>query len=81
MATNTTNPTATTSPQGRPSFFDDDDLEIKFDWEKLEKTRYSGILQHTPLQSETWTRTLANSQTTVQAFFCLYPRVIVQFKV
>lgn len=70
-----------TSPQGRQSFFDDDNLDIKFDWVKLDKSPYANILHETPLQKDNLTRTNANSQTTFQAYFQLYRRCLVQFKV
>lgn len=70
-----------TNPQGRQSFFDDDDPEAKFDFVKLEKTPHAGIIHQTSLQSDSWTRTLPNLQITIQGYFSLYPRVIVQFKV
>lgn len=67
--------------QGRPSFFDDDNLEKTFEWGPLEKTPYANVLNQTPLQKDNWTRTLPNSQTTIQAYFLLYRRCLVQFKV
>ena len=69
------------SPQGRASFFDDDDLNIKFEWVKIEKSPYSDILHQQPLQRDNLIRTQANSQQAVPGFFMLYPRCIVQFKV
>mmetsp|Transcript_42367 Transcript_42367/g.49072 ORF Transcript_42367/g.49072 Transcript_42367/m.49072 type:complete len:647 (-) Transcript_42367:253-2193(-) len=68
------------SPPGRQSFFDDDNLDIKFDWQKVEKPSLFEILKHNPLRKDTWTRTQANSQTTVQGYFLLYPRHLYQFK-
>lgn len=70
-----------TSPPGRQSFFDDDNLEITFDWSKIGKPAHYDVLEHQPLQKDIWTRTLPNSQTTVQAQFYLYERHLVQFKV
>lgn len=70
-----------TSPPGRQSFFDDDNLDIKFDWEKLTKVAHFELLTHPPILKETWTRTQANSTTTVQGHFYLYERFMVQFKV
>ena len=70
-----------TSPPGRQSFFDDDNLDIKFDWVKVEKPAHHQALSHPPILKEIWTRTLANSQTTVQAYYVLYERFLVQYKV
>jgi len=66
----------------RASFFDDDDLNIKFDWERLEKSPFKDILNHEPILRDTLSRTEANSQTvSVTTCFFLYQRCIVQFKV
>lgn len=71
----------TNSPQGRTSFFDDDDLNLKFEWTKLEKTPYSEILNQHPLQRDNLSRTQPNTPTQIQGYFLLYNRCIVQFKV
>ena len=71
-----------TSVSNRNSFFDDDDLSIMFDWEKFSDTRlYKDILNHVPLDSDTFNRSLANSQAFMVGYFKLFPRCIVQFKV
>lgn len=69
------------SPQSRASFFDDDDLNIKFDWEKSEKSPYKDILNQHPILRDNLTRTQANSQSTVPGSYVLYQRCIVQTKV
>ncbi len=69
------------TPQGRQSFFDDDNPELKFDWAKMDKTPYADIIHQTPLQSDNWIRTHPNLQTPIQGYFLLYPRVLVQLKV
>mmetsp|Transcript_54742 Transcript_54742/g.62927 ORF Transcript_54742/g.62927 Transcript_54742/m.62927 type:complete len:657 (-) Transcript_54742:48-2018(-) len=68
------------SPPGRQSFFDDDNLDIKFDWGKLEKVAHFELIKHQPLQKETWTRTTGGTSSTVQAYFHLYERHLVQYK-
>ena len=75
--------TETTGPSSQVgrSFFDDDNLDIKFEWGPLEKPACANILDQPPLQKDMWTRTLSDSQTTVEAYFLLYKRCIIQFKV
>lgn len=66
---------------GRTSFFDDDNVDIKFDWTKLEKTPYNDVLNQHPLQRDNLTRTQLNGSTSLQCYFLLYSRCIIQFKV
>lgn len=67
-----------TSPPGRQSFFDDDNLDIKFDWVKLDKPSHYQVLARPSILKENWTRTLPNSQTTVQGFFVYKKRAVVR---
>ena len=70
-----------TITNARTSFFDDDDLNIKFEWDKLEKTPFKDILKHTPLITGILNKAQANSSNIAAGYFLLFPRCIVHFKV
>jgi len=70
---------ATTSNY-RGSFFDDDDLNIQFEWNKLEKTPFRDILNHKPILKDTLNKSLAQVPTQSTACFMLFQRCIVQLK-
>ncbi len=70
-----------TTTNNRASFFDDDDLNINFQWEKLEKSAFKDTLKHKPLLADTLTRTQSNPSNPIQGHFLLYQRCIIQFKV
>ena len=70
-----------TQASTRTSFFDDDDLNIKFEWEKLDKGPFRDALKHNPFLRDTLTRSQTSSSSLIQGYFLLYQRCIIQFKV
>jgi len=65
----------------RASFFDDDDLNVKFEWEKLEKTSFRNCFVSKPLVQGFFDRVQDDAKKTgFSGNFALFNRCIIQLK-